>query len=273
MAIDYEVTLSCAVKQRLGRETMLRLLKGRNQAMAGIRAARDGGDDRPVGEITFGRVVLTQDIKLTDAAAFTAAVEVVSAQTLLEQAAVLDPFEHNCTDCPVNLNREPFGCMPVIHYPIPAVAETWLLDRLPPDLDNPAGNLLKSAIVDLKYSGKPIREMRAIKGRYFEEGVSARRTWGRKPFGYTIMSDQLLEMMISLGELQWSHCYMLTTFFGIVPLDLPPKQWRTEAALYQTLSRASLLMQLTEPRFHAWALFLRAIAMASVYHLSVWVDT
>jgi hypothetical protein len=57
MGIDYEVCLKCPVKEKLGRSIILSLLKGRNQARAVIRVAREQGDDEPVAEMMFGRVV------------------------------------------------------------------------------------------------------------------------------------------------------------------------------------------------------------------------
>jgi hypothetical protein len=201
---------------------LLRLVKGRNQAEAATQAARKQGDELPEAEITFGRLVLDQDISSVDTVAVASAIEEVSAQALLDQAAVLDPFERNCVGCPVNLGREPFGCMLVIHYPIPAAAETWLVDRLPPDLGSPAGKALTAAIRDFRYRGRPIREMRAFQGRYFEQDVPVRRKWGRGLFSYTVTSDLLLEMMIGLGELEWAHCFLLTILLGVVPFDAPP---------------------------------------------------
>jgi hypothetical protein len=269
MGIDYGVELSCPVKERFGRQTMLRLLKGRDHAKAVIQAYRDHGDERPSADITFGRTVLTPDTTTVDATA----IEDVSAQMLLDQAAVLDPYESLCSHCHANVGRVPFGCLQTIAYPIAAVAETWLLDRLPSDLGSPAGKMLKAAISDLPYKGRSIQEMRAVTGTYFDRSAPASRVWGRGPLRYRITADQLLEMMIGLGELEASHCFMLTVFLGIVPSDVPPAVWRKQATLYQTLSRASLLMDLSEPRIDAWAVFLRALATASIYGLRLWVDT
>jgi hypothetical protein len=269
MSIDYEVGLSCQVKERFGRETLLGLLKGRNQALASIQLAQADGDGHSAGDIRFGRTVLRGESGRTSLSP----IEDVSAQQLLDAAAVLDAYAPRCVDCPANVGRRPFGCMQAIPYPITGVAETWLLDRLPTELAGPAGKMLRSAISDMKYGGRMIGEMRAAGPTFFERRAPSSRSWGRGLFRYSITSDQLLEMMVGLGEPSWSHCFMLTVFLGIVPFDVPPDQWREESTQRLAVNRAAMLMDLSEPSVHAWAVFLRGVSIASTFAARLWIDT
>src|SRR5262249_9510008 len=159
------------------------------------------GDTRPPGEITFQRHIHTPDGQRD--------VEEVSVQSLLDEAKELDQHAVHCEGCKANVFREPFGCYGRISYPIRAATEEWLLSRLPADLDSPAGQLLRRAVTDFQYDGGPFLRMRPD-DVFFERHQPVRRIWETARGAWEITSDQVLEMLFGVGNLQPAHCLMLS---------------------------------------------------------------
>jgi hypothetical protein len=207
MAIDYVVDLPCLPKQAISIERIIALIKGKNQASAIIEMARRGGDQRPVEELSFTRVVMRPEGPVQ---------EKMSVSTLLNQAQELQPHAHHCEGCKANLFDRPFGCFGSISYPIAARAEEWLMSLLPKDLNSPAGHLLRSAVTDFKYTGGIFLSMRPNE-TFFEGRIPIKRKWGSWFSAWTLNSDQLLQMLFGLGNLQPSHCKMMSIILGLIP--------------------------------------------------------
>jgi hypothetical protein len=209
VGIDYVVNLDCAPKRALSVEKVVALVKGRNQAAVIIDIARRDGDQRPVDQLTFTRMVLRPEGP---------AEQQFSVGALLKQVQELDPHAHHCESCEANLLRRPFGCYGSISYPISVEAEEWLMSLLPKDLNSPAGHMLRSAVTDLKYTGGMFLQMRP-KEMFFERPTPIKHKWGSWFSSWAITSDQLLEMLFGLGNLQPSHCKMMSIILGMIQTD------------------------------------------------------
>jgi hypothetical protein len=200
--------------------------------------------------------------------------ETVSASALLDQAAKLQPYEPYCAGCPANVLREPFGCYGALAYPISAAVERWLMDRLPQSLESRAGRLMRAGIIeDFGYDGATSADMRRQRGLFFERAEPVRRAWRTgflRSWGHS--SNQLLEMMIGLGNLAPAHCEMLALFLGVVPHDSPAELIRDNAAWKQALARSHVLPGEGPPQVRAWISFLNALGMAAVLTVGCLID-
>src|SRR5512144_1634169 len=121
MGIDHVIDWDCVPKQALTTPGLLTRLKARSRAEAIIQLHRDQGDQRPPTDMGFEMVRRTPDGKET--------VETVMVRDLLEEAALLEPLEIHCENCPANRAKRPFGCFDAINYPISQKAELWLLKQ------------------------------------------------------------------------------------------------------------------------------------------------
>jgi hypothetical protein len=206
MAIDYIVDLDCPAKQALTIEKMVALIKGQNQAKTIIEMRRREGDQRPPEQLSFVRMVMRPEGPTR---------QEINVGTLLKQTQELQVHAHHCRGCKANLPELPYGCYGSISYPISTRAEEWLMCLVPAKLDSAAGYLLRSAVTDFKYTGGMFLGMRP-KEMFFESRSPVKRTWGG---GWTLTSDQLLEMLFGLGNLQPSHCKMMSIILGLIPTD------------------------------------------------------
>jgi hypothetical protein len=205
MGIDYVVDLDCPAKQALTLEKMVSLIKGRNQASVIIEMSRSKGDQRPPEQLTFTRMVLRPEGPTK---------QEINVGTLLKQTQELEVHAHHCEGCKANLLEHPYGCYGSISYPISARAEEWLMSLLPAKLESAAGYMLRSAVTDFKYNGDMFLGMRP-KDMFFESRTPVKRTWA----GWTLTSDQVLQMLFGLGNLQPSHCQMICIILGTIPTD------------------------------------------------------
>jgi hypothetical protein len=89
------------------------------------------------------------------------------------------------------------------------------MSLLPNDLKSAAGHLLRSAVTDLKYTGGMFLAMRP-KEMFFESRTPIKRKWGSWLSGWALTSDQLLQMLFGLGNLQPSHCKMMSIILGLI---------------------------------------------------------
>jgi hypothetical protein len=206
MGVDYVVDLDCPPKQALSVERMIALVKGQSQAAAIIEMARRDGDQRPPQQLSFTKLVMRPEGPVE---------EKVNVGTLLNQGQELHAQAHHCQGCKANLRGRPYGCYGSISYPISAPSEEWLMSLLPSDLKSPAGCLLRSAVTDLKYTGGMFLAMRS-KEMFFESRTPIKRKWGSWLSGWALTSDQLLQMLFGLGNLQPSHCKMMSIILGLI---------------------------------------------------------
>ena len=217
VGIDYVVNLNCAPKQALTTEKIIGLVKARSQVETVIELKRRDGDKRPIEELTFTRIVMRPEGPTE---------QELSVGTLLKQTEELEVHAHHCEGCQANLFQQPYGCYGSIAYPIHAEAEKWLMSLLPKDLKSAAGHMLRSAVTDFGYTGGMFLNMRP-QGMFFDSPKPAKRKWGSFLSSWTLTSDQLLEMLFGLGNLQPAHCQMMCLILGMIQTEddaepLPP---------------------------------------------------
>jgi len=262
VGVDYVVDLPCAVKSDIPTGRLVGLIKGRSQANTILELARrDGGQSSPA-EIVFGRVR-----QLPGGTTY----EDVSVQALLDEAAPLRDYEHYCAGCPANSRGEPFGCYGYLPYPISAATEAWLLARLPESLDGGAGQLLRAAVRDVGYDGGRIRDMRRRGETFFERNKPAQRTWRCGWTRWTLTSDQLLQMLIGLGNLHPEHCALLALCLDIIPHDSPAEIVHDLIALRRAAAAAHVDAG-TEAR-EQWGSFLKALTLAAALNVHLLIDS
>src|ERR1700677_807720 len=99
MGIDYVVDLDCQPKKTLSTNRIIALIKGQNQAAAIIEAARSRGDQRPIEQLSFTRMVMRPEGPTR---------QEMSVGVLLKQSEELGEHEHFCQSCKANLPNKPF---------------------------------------------------------------------------------------------------------------------------------------------------------------------
>lgn len=207
MAIDYGVLFPCVPRERIGSESILERLKGRERAHTIIQLFRRNGDQRPPSQMGFELTRSTPE--------GAEETRVLIVQDMLDDAAPLDELAHHCAGCPANLTGAPYGCYGRIDYPISAQAERWLLDRLP-GIDQPlAWLLLRQGVQELGYDGESVRALR-VNPAYFEE----RRVMGRDMGEFVMTADQVFEMLFLLGSIRPPHAGILLLFFDLIPRQI-----------------------------------------------------
>lgn len=225
MAIDYFGSFPCPVRETLSDADLLRMEKARNRAQAVLEIMRkDPRVDKrkPESEWTFKTVILgpngpeETEMRVADC---------------LAEAAELPALARHCAGCPKNVRGADFGCGGAIHYPITARAESWLVSRLPADLDSRRGQLLVRAIADFEFDGACIDAVRGRKDLY-QADAPAERKWGgffsRKT---RITSSQILHMAFAVGSLQPAHAKLVAYFLGYLNDDFSASSERDLAPL------------------------------------------
>jgi hypothetical protein len=208
MAIDYVIDYACYPKQELTTQGMLDRIKGRARAEAVVDLFRRSGDNRSVSEIGFELARSTPD--------GTEETRVIMVQDLLDKALELDPYEHYCAVCPANNSGTPFGCVGQIEYPISGVAEIWLLNQLPkPDQTIP-WLLLRQAVEEFKNDGSSVNPLRTAGQTYFQEQGVLVRGLGE----FNINTNQVFEILFTLGHIRPSFASVLLLLFAAIPRDL-----------------------------------------------------
>jgi hypothetical protein len=208
MAIDYIIDYACYPKQELTTEGILERIKGRARAEAVIELFRKNGDQRPVNEMGFELARNTPE--------GTEETRIIMVQDLMNQAADLAPYEMYCQGCPANNLGIPFGCMGQIEYPISGIAEIWLLNQLPNPNEPLPWLLLRQALEEFKMDGSSINAMRAAGQPYFQEGGVLMRGLGE----FTMNTNQVFEMLFTLGHIRPSFAAMLLLMFGVISRDM-----------------------------------------------------
>ncbi len=208
MAIDYIIDYACVPKQTLGTEGILERLKGRERAESVIQLFRRNGDQRPPSEMGFEMTRST--------ASGEEETRVVVVQELLNAADELTPLEHYCEGCPANAAGRPFGCMNRIDYPISRQGEIWLLKQLPTPDEPLLWLLLRRGIEEFGYDGSSVQALRGGESPYFEEQDQFARQMGE----FSITTNQVFEMIFTLGHIQPSHAGVLLLFFNAIRRDL-----------------------------------------------------
>lgn len=216
MAIDYMIELDCAPKRELSGAGILERLKERRRAQEVIEWFRAAGDERPPAQMGFEFSQSTPSDSGDK--------QLIVVQDLLDHAAVLDEHAGHCRSCPANRAGRPYGCAGFIQYPITALAETWLLERLPVPDEPLVWLLLRQGIQNLGYDGASFKALRdadadqAADGpTYFELPNAPQRRLGE----LRVSSDQLLEMIFGVGErIIPNHAGILLLFVHAIERDL-----------------------------------------------------
>jgi hypothetical protein len=208
MAIDYIIDYACYPKQELTTEGLLDRIKGAARAQAVIDLFRRSGDERPVEEIGFELARSTPD--------GAEETRVIMVQALLDKAAELAPYEVYCANCPANNLGDPFGCVGQIEYPISGVAEIWLLNQLPTPSETLPWLLLKQAVEEFKNDGSTVNPLRAAGQTYFQEMGVLVRGLGE----FNINTNQVFEILFTLGHIRASFASVLLLLFHAIPRDM-----------------------------------------------------
>ncbi|MCY3780579.1 MAG: hypothetical protein OXG78_09750 [Chloroflexi bacterium] len=242
MAIDYIIAYDCKPKQALSTAGILERLKERERAREVIEWFRSAGDDRPPDQMGFE---FSQSTPQTSGEK-----QLIVVQDLLDHAAVLDDYAETCRGCPANVTGSPYGCIGFINYPISALAETWLLERLPVPDEPVVWLLLRQGIRTLGYDGSSVKTLRAAdgnaggKGRtYFELPNAPQRRLGE----LQVDSDQILEMVFGVGDLIIpNHAGILLLFFNVIERDLEAEVIQ-EISSFDFAARETVAFQMTLP--------------------------
>jgi hypothetical protein len=208
MAIDYIIDYACYPKQELTTEGLIDRIKGRARAEAVIDLFRRNGDNRPVNEIGFELARSTPE--------GTEETRVIMVQTLLDKAAELTPYETYCAGCPANNTGAPFGCIGQIEYPISGKAEIWLLNQLPTPNEPLPWLLLRQALEEFKNDGSSVNSLRTAGQTYFQEKGVLVRGLGE----FVVNTNQVFEMLFTLGHIRPSFASVLLLLFGVIQRDI-----------------------------------------------------
>ena len=213
MSIDYYGLFPCKVREAISDADLLGMAKARNRAEMVLKLMRNDPEvDKsiPESEWTFATVVLgpngrqETEMRIGD---------------VLAEAAPLQELATHCLNCPHNIRADDFGCGGAVHYPITALAEHWLISRLPTDLSAPAGRLLVQAIADFGYDGAVVDDARTRKDLFATDKPQERKWGGFFSKKTRITSSQILQMAFFVGNLQPAHAKMIAWFLGFLNDD------------------------------------------------------
>ncbi len=215
MAIDSVIEFDCAPKRSLSVAGIVQRIKERAQAESVIASHRASGDQRPIAELHFEFSRSTPGNP--------GAPQLIAVNDILDYASDLESHAQHCQTCPASRGAGAYGCVGFVRYPISALAENWLLERLPVPDEPLVWLLLKQGIQTLGYDGASVRALRQTDENrtYFELPVAARRRLGE----LRMSGDQALEMILGVGErIIPNHGGILLLFFGAIDRDLEAEQ-------------------------------------------------
>ena len=272
MAIDYIIDYDCKPKQALSAAGILERLKERERAREVIEWFRAAGDDRPPEQMGFE---FSQSTPQSSGEK-----QLVVVQDLLDHAAALDDHAETCRGCPANVTGSAYGCIGFINYPISALAETWLLERLPLPEEPLVWLLLRQGIRTLGYDGSSVRTLRAADGvdegngrAYFELPIAPQRRLGQ----LQVDSDQMLEMIFGVGDLIIpNHAGILLLFFSAIERDLEAEVIQ-EISSFDFADRDMVAFQMALPTEYdacisEFIAFFRALYTAWKLNMPLYVD-
>jgi hypothetical protein len=209
VAIDYIINRTCPVKENMGAEGIIHLVKSRTRGRAMVRMLMKKGHSQ---DEALATTVSLQTFR-SDGEPETREITV---QQMLKESELLEDYAEHCQSCPVNL-LESYGCYQSINYPISAKAEQWLAERAEAAAQQGLPNsILLDFIVDQEATGEFLGQMRAHpENRFFEAsepvGIKFR---GKMLQWETISTDQLLDMFFAVGEMEAVHQQFLLLFSG-----------------------------------------------------------
>ncbi len=213
MGIDYVVDYACEPKKAIGLERIIDLLKDRSRAVAALQLLRGRGNDAPIESLEFDFVARTPDGDL--------APRRVKVKEVLDRAVALDEFAPACEECPANNAGRPYGCIGAVSYPLSHASETWLLGRI---RRGPGAEVLRSILVELGPKlGQDIAKMRTANGVFFEARVGP----SREDLGFSLLADQLLDLIFCQGPLVPAHASIVLVALAAVRQESPVPETST----------------------------------------------
>ncbi|HJZ86942.1 MAG TPA: hypothetical protein VKN99_17340 [Polyangia bacterium] len=141
---------------------------------------------------------------------------IVAAATRLAEGVRLQPERTGaCGACAIADVEGP-GCIGVVSTPLPAAAERWLVEQLPDALETISGEVIKQALSS-GFSGQRARPLRAA-GK-LEARSAFERSWGSFFRRFTVSSDQILEQMFCVGEVEPPQALAVLVELGALAVD------------------------------------------------------
>lgn len=267
MGIDYVIERSCPVRDALGAQRLVQMVKLRNQARAAIAHQESRGESKPANEIKIRSVLQTPEGKT---------VRETNAQELLDEAAPLLPLETHCHGCSANVEESPFGCFGSIAYPIRIESEEAMLALLPSALDCTAGQFLRSALADFHMDGTRVATLRGHNGRYFEGPETRARHWTGWWTKYAVDFNQLFELIFTGGKIAPAHGFVLCVILGVVDQRLDAREivglMHDADRKREVLMAGTVPLTETEERASQFAAFLEAVRRAAAQDDTLSID-
>ncbi len=272
MAIDYIIGLDCPPKRDLTAAGILERLKERQRADEVIEWFRASADERTPDQMGFE----FSQRKSGD----TGEKQLIVVQDLLDHAVVLDDYAGHCQNCPANFAGRPFGCMGFINYPVTALAETWLLERLPMPDEPLVWLLLRQGIQKLGYDGSSVKALRDAENEsidglraYFELPAAPQRRLGE----IRVSGDQILESIFGVGNrIIPNHAGILLLFVNAIERDLEAEEIQ-DISSYDATIRQAISFDMLEATGHDTCIrefiaFFHALYTAWKLNLPLYVD-
>lgn len=212
MPLDLIIDHPCRPKRELGGGD-LRAGTGRLVGLLRVAARADAvralSDGPPADDLQVKLTVPTPDGPAERTFAF---------GELERQAAELDPHVPDCTNCPVNALRKPFGCVGGLSYPVRKSTERFLLDRVPPPAQI-GGALLLQHLEEGQHDGERTRGYRA-RG-LFQAFPGPEKELPRNPFDKAELSaDELFSpLLLTDARLAPWQSLLVLLWFDAVTLD------------------------------------------------------
>lgn len=215
MAIDYIIDKTCSVKEAVGTDGLIDLVKSRNRAI-GIyqRLLEEGKGEQEALDTSF--FVQT----------YTAGGEVetkqVTVRDLFQQSDRLKELAPMCKECPLNTKADGFGCYKTVNYPVSAEAERWLAQLAGAAQERGLPNsVLIKFILDEEVQGDIFGRMRKDEqGRFVESNAPIEVLVEKKLLKKTkINTDQLLDMLFAVGKMERTHQMFLIFYSGGVTIS------------------------------------------------------
>lgn len=218
MAADLVLLYPCAVKTSLGdgdadagTDRLLECLKARSRAETIAEVYTQRGESPQGKSIELRLFHATQGTETRQ----------VSYEDFLAQAAPLVPLEGHCRGCPANFQGQPFGCIGVVNYPIPRVAQEWLLDRIEPP-GSLGGQFFLRGLDDFNYTGERMRSLRTS-GLVEGEEPPTRILHISPGATRAVTVDQIFEAILCIeGPLNPSHCLLVLLWLGALTVEGVP---------------------------------------------------
>ncbi len=215
MAIDYIIDKSCAVKEEVGTDGLVDLIKNRNRAAQIFRKlVEDGKSEGEALETSFS-------IQMFSAETGQAEVKKVTVRDLFSKTSQLKDLAKSCENCPLS-DGEGFGCYHHINYPISAEAERWLvqLAHAAQAKGLPESILLKF-ILDEEVTGEFFGRLRKDERSMFLQYPEPLEVVVKKKLlkKTKINTDQILDMLFAIGTMERTHQMFLLFFSSGVSIS------------------------------------------------------